>query len=365
MPSIMHLSNSTSIDFIAHHEIQFQSCKRIYDELSNFHKCNLLIGANQIPTGAEIAVMVDHSCFQPNVNKINYKHLIHISHDLADWDIYKEERGKLVSYDLILVPGQKHYDKAVSELNKVFVAQIGWPKLDGIKRVDRLDNANITETMNIIYAPSFIDNMEWTKLLPMLIRTGHNIIIKNHIYYDFESGVKAPAGSEVQYRAMIDSLLRMEVFLKTNNLPNVEYVDRRSNLCELFPRGHVLITDSSSASLEFLDYGLSIETGRCGIGSSQVKPYCSLHSNLVKFLPLNELSLLLENDVRLREIVKQGLIDLPEPCNAFIFKTPGGAGLYGASIIEMFIYSWQNNWHISMGNINILERIKKLWQLSI
>lgn len=357
----MYLSRKTSIDFVAHHEIQFQSCRGVYEELSKIHECRALIGQDIKPTGANVAVLMDHSCFQPRVNKKNYKYLIHMSHDLADWDIYFAEKKVLSKFDLIMVPGFIHYEKAIKSLSAVKVFKIGWPKLELVDNAGNLlaDHCDI-DRINIIYAPSFIDNREWVQLLPELIKTGHNIIIKNHIYYDFESGVAPPKGGEEIYKKAIDSLLEMEEFLSQTKATNVVYIDRRSNLCTLFPRAHVLITDSSSASLEFLSFGLSIETGRYGEKNDETKPYNSLITEQVKYIPVHELVQLLKNKNYLDVLINGGIRDANEIVNPFIYSPPNGPSKYAASVIDLFLYLKQNNGRIYFnGNNSIPGKVRK------
>jgi hypothetical protein len=92
----LNLLEKIQFDFIAHHEIQLQSLRAIYDELSKIYKCNILIGQDAIPNkDSNVAIITDHCAFQPNVNKKNYSFIIHVSHDLADWDLYKNEMNYL------------------------------------------------------------------------------------------------------------------------------------------------------------------------------------------------------------------------------------------------------------------------------
>lgn len=357
----MYLSSKMSIDFVAHHEIQFQACRGVYEELSKVHDCRALIGQDSKPSGADVAVLLDHCCFQPRLDKKNYSYLIHMSHDLADWDIYKSEQKKLSEFDLILVPGDIHYDQAIKNLAPVLLFKIGWPKLEAVGEANITTGCDDIGRYNIIYAPSFINHKEWVQLLPELIETGHHIIIKNHIYYDFESGVDPPKGSEEEYKKAVDSLLEMEAFLSTSNAPNVEYVDRRSNLCSLFSRSHVLITDSSSASLEFLSFGLSIETGRYGEQIHETRPHSSLLTEQVKYFPVNDLMRLLKSRQKFTELIKSGICTEVKRTNPFIYAPPNGPAKHAASVIDMCLYLKQNNGHISFNKSNnwFFRRMRK------
>jgi hypothetical protein len=140
----------------------------------------------------------------------------------------------------------------------------------------------------------------------------------------------------------------------------VEYIDRRSNLCSLFHRAQLLITDSSSASLEFLSYGSSIETGRYGEPAHETKPFASLVTDRVKYLSLDRLTQLLKNDKGLLPLVERGVRDASEICNPFIYSPPHSPSKYAASLIDLFFYSKQNDSCVSFySDANFFQRVKK------
>lgn len=346
----MTLAQPSTIDFVAHHEIQFQACRGVFDELSRTHSCHALIGQESRPSGAELGVLLDHAAFQPAFNKRNYKWLIHMSHDLADWDVYETEKRVLSEFDLVLVPGRMHRDFARKVLGDVPVFEIGWPKLQSATQPAAAD-----EPTTIIYAPSWVDNREWEELLPALIASGYHILVKNHIYYDFENGAEPPRGSEEMYRKAIASLQDMEAFLARAKPSNVEYLDRRSNLCDLLPRAQVLITDGSSASLEFLSFGLSIETGRFGEGES--RPHSSTLTSLVKYIPIHELKQRLAAKAEFRDFVRAGSRDARVSGNPFIFEPPEGASRRAATIVELFLFLAQNGYSIRPRTSGVWSRL--------
>lgn len=346
---------------MAHHEIQFQAGRGLYEELSKVHDCRVLIGQDGTPTGADVAVLLDHSVFQPRINKSNYTYLVHMSHDLSDWDIYKSEHKRLAEFDLILVPGDIHGEHARKFLGAVPVVKIGWPKLEAAGTAGKVIDGNNSDRLGIIYAPGFIGNREWVQLLPELISSGHRIIVKNHVYYDFESGAAPPKGSEEEYKKHVGSLLEMEEFLSKSDAPNIEYVDRRANLCSLFPRAHALISDSSSANMEFLSFGTSIETGRYGDRLSETRPCSSLLSTRVKYLPVADLVKLLRNPHDLRSVLLGGVRDAVDKGNPFVHSPPNGPSKHGASHIDLFLYLKQNHGHISYGADASLLRKARKW----
>lgn len=356
----MFLANKTSIDFIAHHEIQFQACRGVYEELSKVHECRNLIGQDSIPTGAEAAVLVDHGIFQPNVNRKNYRFLIHMSHDLADVDIYEEEKKLLYEFDLILVPGDLHYQKASRYLNAASIFKIGWPKLEVAGATSRSIKEIESGKINILYAPSFVNNREWVELLPELIESGHEILIKNHIYYDFDKGAQPPRGGEALYAQAVDSLLGMESYLAQLAPSNVEYIDRRVNLCSLFDRADVLITDSSSASLEFLSFGLSIETGRYGLKTEDSRPCSSLLTDLVRYIPLNDLIPLLKDRRELQIMLSDCRRKSANFNNPLIFIPPHGPSKHAASLIDLLFYLNQNRGVISFKKFGVFSWLQSL-----
>ncbi|ESS74081.1 hypothetical protein MGMO_5c00200 [Methyloglobulus morosus KoM1] len=342
------------IDFIAHHNIQFQSIGDICSILSKKYDCNALIGQASKPSGAEVGIMLDHSVFQPSVNKKNYQYLIHMSHDLADLEVYSNEKNYLKYYNLILVPGKAHKGEAKKSLPRVHILPIGWPKLGKIL------SSGVTQRNTekaIIYAPSFIGNREWVELLPILVNTGYKVLIKNHVYYDYENGLEPPKGSEIEYQESIKSLIEMEDYLKKCNFKNVEYIDRRSNLCDIFFRAQLLITDSSSASIEFLPFGCSIETGRFADPSVSAKPQSSIFCKEIKFMPFPELKKILCDYAQLEGFFERKLPKDISINNQFIYEPPIDSSSYAASIIDMFIQEWLARKNIGFSGVSLFKKV--------
>src|SRR5262249_4740590 len=73
-------SPRVSIDFIAYHDLQAQAACTVFDTLARHFDCRWRIGPDQRPSGAEVAVMLDHFGFHPRLTKGDggYRHLIHV-----------------------------------------------------------------------------------------------------------------------------------------------------------------------------------------------------------------------------------------------------------------------------------------------
>ena len=275
------------VDFIAYHDLQAQAGESIYEEMSHFFDCKWCIGPAQRPSGASVALMLDHTGFHPEINKKCYKHLFHLSHDLGDTDVYTHEKRSLKNYDIIFVPSAIQYDAAKAQLGKkCIVLQTGWAKYDKMhfsnehreveKSIERLPHS-----FTIMYAPTFAWTHEWEYLLPILKKLPCNIIIKNHIYIN--NGQPYPKGQEFEYQKHLDSAAQMERFAIEGSPKNVMIAPRNLNICSLFPYVNVLISDQSSVLLEYAPFGISVETGRTDPNENNVIPQISLMSKEVFF----------------------------------------------------------------------------------
>lgn len=339
----MRLAQPVAIDVVVHHDVQLQSCASVVAELARTHQCNILVGQDAKPTGAPVAILVDHCAFQPRVTKKNYKYLIHMSHDLADFNTYADERQGLDGVDLFLVPGAMHAGTAGKVFPATPVHQIGWPKFDlEPKEAPAQYRPSGPDQKVVIYAPTYLHTREWEELLPALLETGHLILIKNHVYYNFEAGDAPPQGCEEEYALAIQSLLEMEAWLKASNLRNFVYVDRRSNLCDLFTHADLLVTDSSSCAIEFLPFGPCIETGRFGPSKAEIAPNCSRYADAALYLPVDALLPKLATAGWLAQAADAGKGSDKKPARRFIYEPPARASAYAAELIDVHLFLWQN-----------------------
>ena len=200
------------IDFLAYHSIQAQCGESVYNYLTQYYDCRWVIGPFAIPEGGEgdAAIMLDHRAYHNLFkSKKGYKYLFHLTHDLADINIYKDDR--LYDFDLIFVPTEKHYEACVNngyQLNRIIKS--GWSKYD---LVEKNPNWDFVENFNknkktLIYAPSWVINDEWKMLLRYFAKLDYNIIIKNHPLID--EGQDLPVGQEEEYTKALEAIDKME-----------------------------------------------------------------------------------------------------------------------------------------------------------
>ena len=281
------------LDIIAHHEIQYQAVKPFVELLAKKIHCNILIGPDREPTGAKSCLIVDHCAFQPRVSKKNYNLIIHAIHDLGDFEVYREEYESLKNFDIFLTPGRLFWEKAHKSFPNKKKILSGWPK-------NKSDHTSKRSEISLLYAPTWLDNNEWRKILPILKKTNYRTFVKNHIYYNFEIKEKPPKGQEKKYKKCIKELKKMEILCK--KIKNITLVDRKSNLCELFGLCNVLITDTSSAAAEFTRNGLCIETGRIGPREKDSLPYLSGIDSTIQYIPSYKLKEYLNKKNLLRQL---------------------------------------------------------------
>gem|GEM_PF-7056009 len=328
----MFLADPQELDVYCHHDIHWQAFASVAELLEPHHKCNRMVGPAQKPLQNNVAVLIDHACFQPFATKENYNRLIHFPHDVADLDIYKNEKENLKTFDLILTCGNLSKIAAKKTISNVPVIDVGWPKMKEKRNFSKGKN----KRKKILYAPTSIENGEWKEILPWLAAGPFTITVKNHIYYNFESGQNPPQGNEIQYIEAIKQMKEMQRYLKEKKLQNVKEVSRKKNLCELFENHDILITDNSSAAAEFINFGPCIETGRFGKNKKDAAPYIAKYTTQVKFIPSPRLCFILKNRTfkRLFELHKRGE-------NPFISKSGKTSAKYAAQVIDALLFVWQ------------------------
>ena len=255
----------THIDFIAHHRIQMQCLDPIFSELSERYHCEKLMGPNIEPTGATVGIVTDHLAFQPSVTRENYQYLIHVAHDLSDIEVYRKEKEALSEFSLILVPSEIHKLQVQKHLPHVPCSIVGWTKQPSTfekKDVGGLIVSPSNFGGTALVAWTDISNTNWKGFLDAASQSNMNFIVKNHVYYERDLGIAPPPNQLKEYASYISELDSINDYLLHNRFENIVLVDASENLMNLFPYADVLITDYSSAALEFANYGISVETGK-------------------------------------------------------------------------------------------------------
>jgi hypothetical protein len=198
----------------------------------------------------------------------------------------------------------------------------------------------------MIYSPTLLFTREWEEVLPALLKTGHLVIVKNHVHYNFEAGDPPPKGCEEEYALAIKSLLDMEAWVKSSGFENHVVVDRRSNICDLFGHADILVTDVSSSAMEFLPFGPSIETGRFGFSKSDVSATAPNYSDSSLFLPVDLLKEKLAEPKWLNSVIDAHKARGVAAVGRFIFQPPIPTALYGAELIDAHLFLWQNKMRV-------------------
>jgi len=282
---LLKFTKIMKIDFIAYHSIHAQCGQSVFDSLSKYHECRWIMGPFAIPEDGDgdVAIMLDHRAYHHLFKSRNgYKYLFHLSHDLADINMYKHD--KLFDFDLIFVPTTKHQKACVQngyKLNKIIKS--GWPKYDLIERHNKFSfiESLTADRKTLIYAPTYVVNDEWRLLLKYFSDLNLNVIIKNHPLID--EGQSFPPGEEEEYKKIVSALDQMEDEARSMNFV---VAPREMNIVELFIHSNakVAVSDISSCLLEFLPFGAAIETGG-GDGPGDASSF----SNEVKYIPADEL----------------------------------------------------------------------------
>ena len=306
------------IDFIAYHSIHAQCGQSVFNNLSKYHECRWIMGPFAIPEDGDgdAAIMLDHRAYHHLYkSRKGYKYLIHLSHDLADINLYKEDR--LDDFDLIFVPTDKHYDACIqNRYRSNRIIKSGWPKYDLVKRDSRWDFIEnfSKDKKTLIYAPTYVINDEWKLLLKFFSGLDLNIIIKNHPLVD--KGQDFPLGEEEEYKKISNALNQME-----EEARNLDFIiaPREMNIIELFihSNAEVAVSDISSCLLEFLPFGTAIETGG-GYGPNDASSF----SNEVKYMPADELIKL--NSDEFYSLIKKKTFDKKETLLDFDISTSYG-----------------------------------------
>lgn len=275
------------IDFIAYHELQAQAALSVFEKLKSVYDCRWLIGPFNAARPGDVAILIDHRCYHHICKSRNgYKYLFHLSHDIADIDVYKNEN--LGDFDLIFVPTIAHYNACLNsgyEARKLKIS--GWPKYDYIanKKLvkDVLSKVVDRSRLCLLYAPTFAGNYEWKKLFPVFKSIGCEVLIKNHIYVD--EGQNFPPGQEEEYSIALASAQEMESVATELGF---SISPRPTNICTIFNRADILVSDASSCLIEFLPFGVAIETGGSSVGDLRYKPETSVLSEDVMLLPVDK-----------------------------------------------------------------------------
>jgi SAM-dependent methyltransferase len=283
------------VDFIAYHDLQAQAAASVFEAMSQHFDCHWMIGPGQVPSGGEVAVLLDHCAFQPQLMKSarGYRQLVHMSHDLADLDVYRAEAARLTQFDLVLTPSAKHAEAARAALGpNVLVRPIGWPKFDRLTIAPQhaafeAELRAMPQRLTVLYGPTSAWTYEWKELLPLLRQLPINLVVKNHIYVN--PGQPLPPGNEENYRQALASIDEMEAYVRAAGDPGWLVAPRTMNSCSVFPFCQIAVSDTSSLLVEFLPFGLAIETGRHNRNSADQKPEISPLWKEVRFFETAEL----------------------------------------------------------------------------
>lgn len=337
---------NAGVDFIAHHALQAQCAQSVFDALSHRFPCRWRLGADQAADGtAAAAVLLDHRAFHPRLRKSpqGYHSLFHMSHDLGDIDIYRNEW--LGDFDAILVPGPAHRDAARAALGRDDrIVEIGWPKFDPVALPP--DHAAFIEHLRtlapqptVLYAPTWPNTWEWRELLPWLASMPCRLLVKNHILVD--AGRPFPPGEEKRYAECRQSIDAMEDYVRGLGSPTSLVAPAAMNLCALFPQVNMLITDSSSCAMEFVPFGTSIETGRTGAGDNPAEdfdPQGSRLCNAVKCLGLVAMKTRMPTrEAFLDVITADGFRDAEAALSIIAPRPAGQIGAGAASVIAAWL----------------------------
>lgn len=266
------------IDFVAGHDLLAQGAKSVFASLKEKANCTWRIGRPINYTGADAIVLIDHAHHHSDFYRWPKK--FYLMHDLGDIDDYQRERKILRQFTAVIVPDEIHAKQAKKYLSprwwrpgtQVFVG--GWPKYD-----EPSFEISLPDRPTILYAPSWAGENEWKMLLPVLEKLAVNVVIKNHPY------ATAP-GEEVspyyqRSRAAADAMEKQALGL------GIVVAPRDLNICTLFPHVDVAISDQSSVLVEFLPFGVSIETGAHPGGPAE--PEISKWYPAIQYQPLPQL----------------------------------------------------------------------------
>jgi hypothetical protein len=280
------------VDLVAHHSIQSGCIEPIINNLNPRFQCSVRIGANFVPDKGEMAIVTDHLAFQKYVTKKYFKYLVHASHDLSDLEIYKTERRRLSEFDLILCPGVIHYEQCRKYLPKVTAVPVGWMKY-GQMPLKRY-RFGTQRPKGVLLALTDVGYSPWERVIKELVELDIPVYIKNHVYYDADSGLNPPPGLEEEYEKHLTELKRFQSHIATQNYSKVATLDPKAPITNFFSLVDVLVTDWSSAAVEFLPFGESIEIGKFPrknhYKDEEIEPSSSKIVNEVIFVDFKDLS---------------------------------------------------------------------------
>ena len=322
------------VDLIAHHSIQSGCVEPLIDLLGQGFAVRTRIGPNCIPDSAELAIVTDHLAFQKHVTKKNYKFLVHMSHDISDIEVYKSERKRLSEFDLILCPGLAHYEICREYVPSVTAIPSGWLKYSYLPQEKFRFGRN--KPRAILLAITEIGFSPWQEILDQLIKTDIPILVKNHVYYDVDAGLPAPPGLEIEYTNHISELSKFSNYVESLNSQKITILDPKSRITTYFSEVDVLVTDWSSAAVEFLPFGESIETGRFRkLKKSKTVSIERMDSNLIEGVHFVSI----ENLVPM--LISNSINQLPEsteknkrPFSDYCFFPQSGAGAFTADVLK-------------------------------
>lgn len=271
----------SKIQLVAHHEIQAQVFQGIIPLLVG-HECFVTIGQDvSIKSDIDMVVLADHCVFQRNLNLKGNYHLVHLSHDVADLDVYKVEEAYLRHFDLILCPSERHLMSAQENLPFVASFNVGWQKSVPFQSID-FDFEDKEKT--IILAPTEIADFCWKPIIDGLLNSKFKVLVKNHVYWNFEVGDSPPRGNEERYMKHRIELEELEKYIDEINSEDLILIDRKSNIRDIFPEAFLLITDCSSAAAEFQSFGIAIELGDLDSQTGKRLPKISANFGEVHFM---------------------------------------------------------------------------------
>ena len=326
------------VDLIAHHSIQSGCVEPIIKNLNPRFQCSVRIGANFVPDKGEIAIVTDHLAFQKYVTKKHFKYLIHVSHDLSDIEIYKSERRRLREFDLILCPGAIHYEQCRKYLPKVTAVPVGWMKYDQmpLKRY----RFGTKRPRGVLLALTDVGYSPWKKVLDDLVKLDIPVYIKNHVYYDADSGLQPPPGLEEEYAKHISELKKFQTYIATYKFSKVMTLDPKAPITDFFHLVDVLVTDWSSAAVEFLPFGESIEIGKFPrknlYNENEIEPSSSKIISEVTFIDFNELahqvSKMIEEGVHSQQLRNTRSFD------EFCFTPTTHSRVFAADVVNSVFY---------------------------
>ena len=154
-------------------------------------------------------------------------------------------------FDLGILPGkfwQKMWQNSTwfsGALPKIGVVTTGWPKTQNIfQGSKKKEYSNISESLNILYAPSFENDGKGINVVKAIQKLKVNLLIK-HLPWNTINEKK-------RYHDIRNNIAKMIRFTKKNLKKNFKVYESKSNIFEIFDKADILITDESSLIYESL-----------------------------------------------------------------------------------------------------------------